>query len=99
MAPDRGETAPMLPGRDQASSSRRLDQSLNDAEEPRHFTVRGILVGLVIGTIICFSNMYFGLQTGWISSMAMPSALLGFSYFKLVSRWISYPFTPVENVF
>jgi uncharacterized oligopeptide transporter (OPT) family protein len=43
--------------------------------------------------------MYFGLQTGWISSMAMPSALLGFSYFKLVSRWISYPFTPVENVF
>ncbi|KAF2840115.1 OPT superfamily oligopeptide transporter [Patellaria atrata CBS 101060] len=30
--------------------------------------------------------------------MAMPSALIGFAYFKLVSRLLSYPFTPVENV-
>jgi OPT family oligopeptide transporter len=66
--------------------------------EPQHFTIRGLVVGLVIGVIICFSNMYFGLQTGWVSSMAMPSALLGFSYFKLVSRYIAYPFSPVENV-
>jgi uncharacterized oligopeptide transporter (OPT) family protein len=63
-----------------------------------HFTFRGVVVGLAIGIIICFSNTYFGLQTGWISGMAMPSALLGFSYFRLVSRLLSYPFTPVENV-
>lgn len=31
----------------------------------RSFTLRGILVGLLVGLIICFSNMYFGLQTGW----------------------------------
>jgi OPT family oligopeptide transporter len=68
------------------------------ASEPQNFTVRGVLVGLVIGVLICFSNMYFGLQTGWVSSMAMPSALLGFAYFKAVSRYIAYPFTPVENV-
>lgn len=63
-----------------------------------HFTLRGVVVGLAIGIIICFSNTYFGLQTGWISGMAMPSALIGFAYFKLVARYISYPFTPVENV-
>ena len=63
-----------------------------------HFTLRGVLVGLAIGVIICFSNTYFGLQTGWISGMAMPAALIGFAYFKLVARYINYPFTPVENV-
>ncbi|OCK80294.1 OPT superfamily oligopeptide transporter [Lepidopterella palustris CBS 459.81] len=68
------------------------------AEEPKNFTMRGVLVGLTIGIVICFSNMYFGLQTGWVSGMAMPSALIGFAYFKTVARYIDFPFTPVENV-
>ncbi|KAF2758410.1 oligopeptide transporter-like protein [Pseudovirgaria hyperparasitica] len=68
------------------------------ASAPQNFTIRGVLVGLVIGVVICFSNMYFGLQTGWVSGMAMPSALLGFAWFKVVARTLSYPFTPVENV-
>ncbi|KAL1625479.1 OPT superfamily [Neofusicoccum ribis] len=68
------------------------------AAEPQNFTLRGILVGLAIGVVICFSNTYFGLQTGWVSSMAMPSALLGFAWFRLVSRYLRLPFSPVENV-
>lgn len=67
-------------------------------DQDGHFTLRGVLVGLAIGVIICFSNTYFGLQTGWISGMAMPAALIGFAYFKVVARYINYPFTPVENV-
>ena len=68
------------------------------AEEGQNFTVRGVLVGLGIGVIICFSNMYFGLQTGWVSSMSMPSALIGFAFFKSIANHIDFPFTPVENV-
>lgn len=68
------------------------------ADQGQNFTVRGVLVGLVIGVIICFSNTYFGLQTGWVSGMAMPAALIGFAWFKSIARWINYPFTPVENV-
>jgi len=68
------------------------------AEQGQNFTIRGVLVGLAIGIIICFSNMYFGLQTGWVSGMAMPAALIGFGFFKTVARCIDYPFTPVENV-
>ena len=68
------------------------------AEQGQNFTVRGVIVGLAIGVIICFSNMYFGLQTGWVSGMAMPAALIGFGFFKTVARCIDYPFTPVENV-
>lgn len=68
------------------------------ASHPQSFTLRGVLVGLAIGVVICFSNMYFGLQTGWVSGMAMPSALIGFAYFKVVARTLKLPFTPVENV-
>lgn len=62
------------------------------------FTPRSLLVGLIIGALITFSNTYFGLQTGWISTMAMPSALIGFSVFKVFSKYLSFPFTPIENV-
>ncbi|RHZ54458.1 OPT family oligopeptide transporter [Aspergillus thermomutatus] len=65
---------------------------------PQSFTPRSLFVGLVIGALITFSNTYFGLQTGWISTMAMPSALIGFSVFKVFSKYLSYPFTPIENV-
>ncbi|KAL5339871.1 OPT oligopeptide transporter protein-domain-containing protein [Aspergillus crustosus] len=77
---------------------RRDGAGYQDYETPPSFTLRSLLVGLVIGALITFSNTYFGLQTGWISTMAMPSALIGFSVFKVFAKYLSYPFTPVENV-
>lgn len=72
------------------------------------FTLRALFLGLLIGVLIAFSNTYFGLQTGWISGMAMPSALIGFAYFKglrtLMGRlgkegWgFGEGFSEVENV-
>lgn len=79
------------------------------SEQPQ-FTLRALLLGLLIGVLIAFSNTYFGLQTGWISGMAMPSALIGFAYFKglraLMSRLgdgfarfgFGEGFSEVENV-
>jgi uncharacterized oligopeptide transporter (OPT) family protein len=66
--------------------------------EGQQLTPRAIIVGLVIGTLACFSNSYFGLQTGWISMMSLPLSLLGFAVFKAFSAHLTYPFTPVENV-
>ncbi|EFW98904.1 oligopeptide transporter [Grosmannia clavigera kw1407] len=63
-----------------------------------HLTGRGLAVGLAVGLVICCSNMYFGLQTGFISTMSLPSSLLGFGIFKALARHLSYPFSPVENV-
>ncbi|KAK9461731.1 OPT oligopeptide transporter protein-domain-containing protein [Lipomyces oligophaga] len=62
-------------------------------------TPRAILVGLAIGSVVLFSNFQFGLQTGWISMMSLPSALLAFAAFKSFEKHLSYPFTDVENVF
>jgi len=66
--------------------------------EGQHLTPRAVLVGLLIGTLACFSNSYFGLQTGWISMMNLPLSLLGFAVFKALGKHLSYPFSPVENV-
>ncbi|KAK4119989.1 OPT superfamily oligopeptide transporter [Parathielavia appendiculata] len=66
------------------------------------FTARGVLVGLAVGLVICFSNMYFGLQTGWVSTMTMPASLMGFGIFRLLRSRLGGdslpPFSPVENV-
>ncbi|KAJ8103185.1 OPT oligopeptide transporter protein-domain-containing protein [Lipomyces tetrasporus] len=62
-------------------------------------TPRAVAVGLAIGSIVLFSNFQFGLQTGWISMMSLPSALLAFAAFKTVNNYLTYPFTDVENVF
>jgi uncharacterized oligopeptide transporter (OPT) family protein len=48
---------------------------------------------------MCFSNMYFGLQTGWISMMSLQASLLGFAIFKLFQDKLSKPFGPEENVY
>jgi OPT family oligopeptide transporter len=104
MAPDRGSTSPLDNERaghaetDTRSRSRARRFLAEQADQPQNFTLRGVLVGLAIGVVICFSNMYFGLQTGWVSGMAMPSALIGFAYFKVVAKTLKLPFTPVENV-
>ena len=64
----------------------------------RSFTIRGVAAGLAVGTVICAANVYFGLQTGWVSIMSMPASLMGYGIFKLLSPHLSFPFTPVENV-
>jgi OPT family oligopeptide transporter len=89
---------PNMPTRSASQPSRARKYLADQASQPQNFTLRGVLAGLAIGVVICFSNMYFGLQTGWVSSMSMPSALIGFAYFKVVARTLKLPFTPVENV-
>lgn len=73
-----------------------------DRDQPPQVTLRGTIVGLGIGTLILLSNFQFGLQTGWVSMMSLPAALLAFSIFKVTESSffrLSYPFSPQENVY
>lgn len=65
----------------------------------QNFTLRSVVAGLAIGTVICAANVYFGLQTGWVSIMSMPASLMGFGIFRLLRSHLELPFSPVENVF
>ncbi|KAL8695282.1 MAG: hypothetical protein Q9218_000181 [Villophora microphyllina] len=108
MSPDRGPQELLEDMHDASVEGERPDELsavdeaqqflAQQAEQAQNFTFRGICVGLAIGVIICFSNTYFGLQTGWISGMTMPAALIGFAFFKTISQHLDLPFTPVENV-
>ncbi|KAF8928198.1 OPT oligopeptide transporter protein-domain-containing protein [Dissophora ornata] len=62
------------------------------------FTWRAVWVGISIGALLCFTNMYFGLQTGWISMMSLQSSLLGFAIFKALKPYLSVKFGPAENI-
>ena len=64
----------------------------------KSFTVRGVAAGLAVGTIICAANVYFGLQTGWVSIMSMPASLMGYGIFRMLAPHLRFPFSPVENV-
>ena len=96
MAPDRGASMDGLSPSEEVEEDGDLSRAITEepigqepdraflakrSEQPQ-FTLRALLLGLLIGVLIAFSNTYFGLQTGWISGMAMPSALIGFAYFK-----------------
>lgn len=65
-------------------------------------------MGVVVGGLITFTNLYLGLQSGWISTMTLQGSLLGYALFKLIPMSIevggyrivlmSTPLTMKENV-
>ncbi|RLV84799.1 putative oligopeptide transporter [Meyerozyma sp. JA9] len=83
----------------QSASSNTIadDNSWFSKLETPQITFRATVVGLFIGSIVLISNFQFGLQTGWVSMMSLPSALLGYVLFA-VSPW-KQSFTDVENVY
>ncbi|KAF9933515.1 hypothetical protein BGZ67_004239 [Mortierella alpina] len=90
-----------LPSAD--SGQARLDPRSDPQPHKHHqelpqFTLRAVGVGIGIGALLCFTNMYFGLQTGWISMMSLQSSLLGFAIFKAAKPYLKVPFTPAENI-
>lgn len=54
---------------------------LGEPEEAQ-LTVRAVLAGLLVGTLLCFTNMYFGLQTGWVTMGSIQCAVVGFAMFQ-----------------
>ncbi|KAG0056584.1 hypothetical protein BGZ83_004366 [Gryganskiella cystojenkinii] len=82
------------------TQAQQLSQHINQDphQDLPHFTWRSVVVGIFIGTLLCFTNMYFGLQTGWISMMSLQSSLLGFAMFKAARGYLKTPFGPAENI-
>ncbi|ORY65650.1 OPT oligopeptide transporter protein-domain-containing protein [Leucosporidium creatinivorum] len=70
-------------------------------QDDAEFTARAVLVGLLIGVLLAFTNMYFGLQSGWISMMSLQASLLGFAVFKVLPQspfFNNRPLTVHENI-
>ncbi|KAL3927353.1 MAG: hypothetical protein SGPRY_002861 [Prymnesium sp.] len=54
----------------------------HSAREPQ-LTVRAVGVGLVVGSLLCFINVYFGLQTGWVTMGSIQCAVVGYAILNL----------------
>ncbi|KAJ7928976.1 OPT oligopeptide transporter protein-domain-containing protein [Mycena leptocephala] len=80
--------------RDYNSISSGPVMSDSEPDTPREFTFQAVFIGLLIGCLLCFANLSFGLQTGWISMMSLQSALIGF----LISRLLPIPLSAQEII-
>ncbi|KAL6929747.1 hypothetical protein ACO0SA_001151 [Hanseniaspora valbyensis] len=67
--------------------SKKKDNGIKEFTQKAHLpqvTLRSTIVSLGIGTLVLVSNMQFGLQSGWITMMTLPSSLLACAIFKSV---------------
>ncbi|KYR00052.1 hypothetical protein DLAC_03195 [Tieghemostelium lacteum] len=76
-----------------------IEVDIDDNDDlKKQFTLRSIIMGVLIGGLMCFSNMYFGLQSGWVTMASLQSTLLGFLFFKMIEKHLTVPFNHFENV-
>ena len=80
---------------DDADEASTLVASQEPTSQPQ-LTLRATLVGLLIGSALCFTNMYFGLQTGWVTMGSIQSSLIGFAICSGFRG--GGTFGPLENV-
>ncbi|KAH6655211.1 OPT oligopeptide transporter protein-domain-containing protein [Truncatella angustata] len=73
------------------------------AEEENPLTVRAIVVGVILGSLVNASNIYLGLKTGFLFGASMFGAIFGFGIVKLLTKvfpgvpFLGSPFGPKEN--
>ncbi len=65
----------------------------------RQLTVRAVLSGMVIGMIMCLSNLYVILKTGWSMGVTVTACILAYGFFTVLRklRLTKADFSPLEN--
>lgn len=64
-------------------------RGVQKSDEESQLTFRAVGAGLLVGSLLCCSNTYFGLQTGWVTmgSLQVPTTFLTDS---LGQAWSAY---------
>jgi putative OPT family oligopeptide transporter len=50
-----------------------------------NLTVRAVIVGMLIGVVMCVSNLYVFFKTGWSMGVTITAAILGWAAFKMLT--------------
>ena len=63
------------------------DAWLREVYQPHavNLTVRAVVVGMLIGVVMCVSNLYVFFKTGWSMGVTITAAILGWGVFKLLA--------------
>ncbi len=65
----------------------------------KQLTVRAVIAGMVIGAVMCLSNLYVVLKTGWSMGVTITACILAYALFSLLRafRLTSKDFSVLEN--
>ncbi|OJH42820.1 OPT family oligopeptide transporter [Cystobacter ferrugineus] len=65
----------------------------------RQLTVRAVIAGMVIGAVMCLSNLYVVLKTGWSLGVTITACILAFATFGALRSvgLLRQDFTTLEN--
>ncbi len=60
--------------------------------------IRSALTGMILGGVLCLTNLYVGIKTGWTLGVGITSVILSFAIFKLLAKFkIGKEMTILEN--
>jgi putative OPT family oligopeptide transporter len=65
-------------------------------DEP-NLTLRGVIAGILIGFVMCLSNVYVFFKTGWSLGVTLTACILAFATFKLLELFGARPLGVLEN--
>ena len=62
-------------------------------------TVRAVVLGMLLGGVMCLSNLYVFFKTGWSMGVTITAAILAFALLRLLAalRLSTRPLTALEN--
>jgi putative OPT family oligopeptide transporter len=65
----------------------------------RQLTLRAVVVGMLLGVVMCLSNLYVFFKTGWSMGVTITAAILAFAIFRILgaAHLIRRPLSALEN--
>jgi uncharacterized oligopeptide transporter (OPT) family protein len=65
----------------------------------RQLTLRAAVTGMILGALMCLSNLYVVLKTGWSLAVTMTACIIAFAVFSVLARLriVRERFTVLEN--
>lgn len=95
------ESAPMSERPEDGSAPDPERAWLRDVHRPgvRQLTVRAVVVGMLLGALMCLSNLYVFFKTGWSMGVTITAAILAFTVFRVLeaARIARRPLSALEN--
>ena len=66
--------------------------------KPSELTLRAVVSGLFVGSLIGASNVCIGLKIGWTFGASITAAVISFALFRSLAPFLRTPYGPAENL-
>ena len=83
---DANVTSPAPEGRSPEEIERHWYEHVYQGDKQKQLTFRAAITGMLLGAIMCVSNVYVGLKIGWSMGVAITSCILAWVIFTTLSR-------------